>query len=109
LELGGAGRNLGVKAGRGGRDQIHRHRLAGILLVEGGGIGADAIDQLLIGRSKIRATGVGRVIPLAGAGWPRVKIIGISGENYGGTIGVVSQLGSGSVFSFSLPVEEKAK
>ena len=72
-----------------------------VISVADRGIGIDSLEQTLIfdkfyrgGRQRYTAPGTGMGLPIA-------KVIM---EAHGGTIGVVSQLGSGSVFSISLPI-----
>jgi two-component system, OmpR family, sensor histidine kinase KdpD len=72
-----------------------------VISVADRGIGIDSLEQTLIfdkfyrgGRQRYTAPGAGMGLPIAKA------IVGA----HGGTIGVVSQLGQGSVFSISLPI-----
>jgi two-component system sensor histidine kinase KdpD len=72
-----------------------------VISVADRGIGIDSLEQTLIfdkfyrgGRQRYTAPGTGMGLPIA-------KII--MGA-HGGAIGVVSQLGCGSVFSISLPI-----
>jgi two-component system sensor histidine kinase KdpD len=72
-----------------------------VISVADRGVGIDSLEQTLIfdkfyrgGRQRYAAPGVGMGLPIAKA------IVGA----HGGTIGVVSQLGRGSVFSISLPI-----
>jgi two-component system, OmpR family, sensor histidine kinase KdpD len=72
-----------------------------VISVADRGVGIDSLEQTLIfdkfyrgGRQRYTSPGAGMGLPIAKA------IVGA----HGGTIGVVSQLGRGSVFSVSLPV-----
>src|ERR1700677_4260030 len=72
-----------------------------VISVADRGIGIDSLEQTLIfdkfyrgGHQRYTAPGAGMGLPIAKA------IVGA----HGGTIGVVSQVGHGSVFSFSLPI-----
>ncbi len=72
-----------------------------VISVADRGVGIDSLEQNLIfdkfyrgGRQRYTAPGAGMGLPIAKA------IVGA----HGGTIGVVSQLGRGSVFSISLPI-----
>jgi two-component system sensor histidine kinase KdpD len=72
-----------------------------VISVADRGVGIDSLEQNLIfekfyrgGRQRYTAPGAGMGLPIAKA------IVGA----HGGTIGVVSQLGRGSVFSVSLPI-----
>jgi two-component system, OmpR family, sensor histidine kinase KdpD len=72
-----------------------------VISVADRGIGIDSLEQTLIfdkfyrgGRQRYTAPGTGMGLAIA-------KVIMAA---HGGTIGVVSQLGSGSVFSISLPI-----
>ena len=65
------------------------------------GIGIDSLEQTLIFDKFYRGERQGYTAPGAGMGLPIAKaIVGA----HGGTIGVVSQLGQGSVFSINLPI-----
>jgi two-component system, OmpR family, sensor histidine kinase KdpD len=66
------------------------------------GPGIDSFEQSLIFEKFYRGRHQRYTAPGTGMGLAIVKVII---EAHGGTIGVVSQLGSGSVFSFSLPIE----
>jgi two-component system sensor histidine kinase KdpD len=75
-----------------------------VISVADRGAGIDSLEQTLIfdkfyrgGRQRYTAPGAGMGLPIAKA------IVGA----HGGTIGVVSQLGHGSVFSISLPIYGK--
>ncbi len=67
------------------------------------GPGIDAFEQSLIFEKFYRGRHQRYTAPGTGMGLAIAKVIV---EAHGGTIGVVSQLGSGSVFSFSLPLEK---
>lgn len=65
------------------------------------GPGIDSFEQALIFEKFYRGQHQRYTAPGTGMGLAIAKVII---EAHGGTIGVVSQLGSGSVFSFSLPI-----
>jgi len=65
------------------------------------GPGIDSFEQSLIFEKFYRGQNQRYTAPGTGMGLAIAKVIV---EAHGGTIGVVSQLGSGSVFSFSLPI-----
>jgi len=67
------------------------------------GPGIDSFEQSLIFEKFYRGQHQRYMAPGTGMGLAIAKVIV---EAHGGTIGVVSQVGSGSVFSFSLPVEK---
>ena len=67
------------------------------------GPGIDSFEQTLIFEKFYRGQHQRYTAPGTGMGLAIAKVII---EAHGGTIGVVSQLGSGSVFSFSLPIEK---
>lgn len=62
-----------------------------------------AFEQLLIFDKFYRGRNQRHTAPGTGMGLAICKTIV---EGHGGTIGVMSQLGSGSVFSFTLPVDK---
>ncbi len=68
------------------------------------GPGIDSFEQSLIFEKFYRGQNQRYTAPGTGMGLAIAKVIV---EAHGGTIGVVSQLGSGSVFSFSLPIEKR--
>ncbi len=68
------------------------------------GPGIDSFEQSLIFEKFYRGQHQRYSAPGTGMGLAIAKVIV---ETHGGTIGVVSQLGSGSVFSFSLPLEKR--
>jgi len=68
------------------------------------GPGIDSFEQSLIFEKFYRGHNQRYTAPGTGMGLAIAKVII---EAHGGAIGVVSQLGSGSVFSFSLPLEQK--
>jgi len=67
------------------------------------GPGIDSFEQSLIFEKFYRGQNQRYTAPGTGMGLAIAKVIV---EAHGGTIGVVSQLGSGSVFSFTLPVDK---
>ncbi len=67
------------------------------------GPGIDSFEQSLIFEKFYRGRHQRYSAPGTGMGLSIAKVIV---EAHGGTIGVVSQLGSGSVFSFTLPIEK---
>ena len=67
------------------------------------GPGIDSFEQSLIFEKFYRGQNQRSSAPGTGMGLAIAKVIV---EAHGGTMGVVSQLGNGSVFSFSLPVEK---
>ena len=67
------------------------------------GPGIDSFEQSLIFEKFYRGHNQRYTAPGTGMGLAIAKVIV---EAHGGTIGVVSQLGSGSVFSFSLPIDK---
>jgi two-component system sensor histidine kinase KdpD len=67
------------------------------------GPGIDSFEQSLIFEKFYRGHNQRYTAPGTGMGLAIAKVIV---EAHGGTIGVVSQLGSGSVFSFSLPLDK---
>ncbi len=69
------------------------------------GPGIDSFEQSLIFEKFYRGQHQRYTAPGTGMGLAIAKVIV---EAHGGTIGVVSQLGSGSVFSFSLPLEKSS-
>ena len=70
------------------------------------GPGIDSFEQSLIFEKFYRGQHQRYTAPGTGMGLAIAKVIV---EAHGGSIGVVSQLGSGSVFSFSLPLEKGSK
>src|SRR5277367_3989930 len=76
-----------------------------VISVADWGIGIDSLEQTLIFDKFYRGGRQRYTAPGAGMGLPIAKVI--MGA-HGGTIGVVSQLGSGSVFSISLPIYDDA-
>jgi two-component system sensor histidine kinase KdpD len=68
------------------------------------GSGIDSFEQSLIFDKFYRGRNQRYSAPGTGMGLAIAKVIV---EAHGGRIGVVSQLGSGSVFSFSLPIDKK--
>lgn len=70
------------------------------------GPGIDSFEQNLIFEKFYRGRNQRYTAPGTGMGLAIAKVIV---EAHGGTIGVVSQLGHGSVFSFTLPVEKSAQ
>lgn len=66
------------------------------------GSGIDSLEQSMIFEKFYRGQNQRYTAPGTGMGLAIAKVIV---EAHGGTIGVVSQLGSGSVFSFTLPLE----
>ena len=69
------------------------------------GPGIDSFEQSLVFEKFYRGQHQRYSAPGTGMGLAIAKVIV---EAHGGTIGVVSQLGSGSVFSFTLPLEKKS-
>jgi len=69
------------------------------------GPGIDSFEQSLIFEKFYRGRNQRYSAPGTGMGLAIAKVIV---EAHGGTIGVVSQSGSGSVFSFTLPVDKKS-
>ncbi len=67
------------------------------------GPGIDSFEQSLIFEKFYRGRNQRYTAPGTGMGLAIAKVIV---EAHGGTIGVVSQTGSGSVFSFTLPIEK---
>ena len=67
------------------------------------GPGIDSFEQSLIFEKFYRGQHQRYTAPGTGMGLAIAKVII---EAHGGTIGVVSQLGHGSVFSFSLPLQK---
>jgi two-component system, OmpR family, sensor histidine kinase KdpD len=70
------------------------------------GPGIDSFEQSLIFEKFYRGQHQRYTAPGTGMGLSIAKVIV---EAHGGTIGVVSQLGNGSVFSFSLPIEGSSR
>lgn len=70
------------------------------------GPGIDSFEQALIFEKFYRGQNQRYMAPGTGMGLAIAKVIV---EAHGGSIGVVSQLGSGSVFSFSLPLEKSPR
>lgn len=70
------------------------------------GPGIDSFEQSLIFEKFYRGQHQRYSAPGTGMGLAIAKVII---EAHGGTLGVVSQLGSGSVFSFSLPIEKNSR
>jgi len=70
------------------------------------GPGIDSFEQSLIFEKFYRGQHQRYALPGTGMGLAIAKVIV---EAHGGTVGVVSQLGSGSVFSFSLPLEKNSQ
>jgi two-component system sensor histidine kinase KdpD len=70
------------------------------------GPGIDSFEQALIFEKFYRGQNQRYMAPGTGMGLAIAKVIV---EAHGGTIGVVSQLGSGSVFSFTLPLEKATR
>jgi len=70
------------------------------------GPGIDSLEQTLIFEKFYRGQHQRYTAPGTGMGLAIAKVIV---EAHGGTIGLVSQLGSGSVFSFSLPIEKDSR
>ena len=70
------------------------------------GPGIDSFEQSLIFEKFYRGQNQRYMTPGTGMGLAIAKVIV---EAHGGTIGVVSQLGSGSVFSFSLPLDKASR
>ncbi len=70
------------------------------------GPGIDSFEQSLIFEKFYRGQNQRYTAPGTGMGLAIAKVIV---EAHGGVIGIVSQLGSGSVFSFSLPVDKDSK
>jgi two-component system sensor histidine kinase KdpD len=69
------------------------------------GPGIDSFEQSLIFEKFYRGQNQRYTAPGTGMGLAIAKVIV---EAHGGSVSVVSQLGSGSVFSFSLPLEKVA-
>jgi two-component system sensor histidine kinase KdpD len=70
------------------------------------GPGIDSFEQSLIFEKFYRGQNQRYSAPGTGMGLAIAKVIV---EAHGGTIGIVSQLGSGSVFSFTLPIDKSGK
>jgi two-component system, OmpR family, sensor histidine kinase KdpD len=70
------------------------------------GSGIDPFEQSLIFEKFYRGQNQRYTAPGTGMGLAIAKVIV---EAHGGTIGVVSQLGNGSVFSFSLPIDRSSR
>lgn len=70
------------------------------------GPGIDSFEQSLIFEKFYRGQNQRYTAPGTGMGLAIAKVIV---EAHGGTIGVVSQLGSGSVFSFTLPIDKSSQ
>ena len=83
--------------------EVQGERLA--ISVADRGPGIDSFEQSLIFEKFYRGHNQRYTAPGTGMGLAIAKVIV---EAHGGAIGVVSQLGSGSVFSFSLPLEKNS-
>ncbi len=70
------------------------------------GPGIDAFEQLMIFEKFYRGQHQRYSAPGTGMGLAIAKVIV---EAHGGKLGVVSQVGSGSVFSFSLPIDKSSR
>lgn len=84
--------------------EVHNDRL--ITSISDRGPGIDSFEQSLIFEKFYRGQNQRYTAPGTGMGLAIAKVIV---EAHGGSIGVVSQLGSGSVFSFSLPIERGSR
>jgi hypothetical protein len=89
LELGSCGGNFRIKSGRGCRDELHWNELVWILLMEGCRVRADPVDQLLVRRTKIRASRVRSIVSIARRRGTWVKVpcrgegLGYDARSYG--------------------------
>ncbi len=81
--------------------EVHGEKL--LTSVADRGPGIDSFEQSLIFEKFYRGQNQRYTAPGTGMGLAIAKVIV---EAHGGTIGVVSQPGSGSVFSFSLPIQK---
>jgi len=77
-----------------------------VISVADRGPGIDSFEQSLIFEKFYRGQHQRYTAPGTGMGLAIAKVIV---EAHGGTIGVISQLGSGSVFSFSLPIQRNPR
>jgi two-component system sensor histidine kinase KdpD len=77
-----------------------------VISVADSGPGIDSFEQSLIFEKFYRGQNQRYTAPGTGMGLAIAKVIV---EAHSGTIGVVSQLGNGSVFSFSLPIDPSAR
>ena len=83
-------------------DEVKGNRL--VTSISDRGPGIDSFEQSLIFEKFYRGQHQRYTAPGTGMGLAIAKVIV---EAHGGTISVVSQLGSGSVFSFSLPLDKR--
>lgn len=97
--------NAGKYSGPGVPIKVTHEVKDGLLItsVADRGPGIDPFEQSLIFEKFYRGQNQRYTAPGTGMGLAIAKVMV---EAHGGTIGVVSQLGSGSVFSFSLPIEK---
>ena len=74
LEFSRGRRDVRIEAGTGGGDQVGWDERAGIFLVRFFDIGLHSVKQCLVGGTEIGAAAGCRIVPGAGAGWPRMEI-----------------------------------
>jgi len=84
--------------------EVNEERL--VTSISDRGPGIDSFEQSLIFEKFYRGQHQRYAAPGTGMGLSIAKVIV---EAHGGTIGVVSQLGSGSVFSFTLPLDKNSR
>jgi two-component system, OmpR family, sensor histidine kinase KdpD len=100
--------NAGKYSGAGSPIKVSSEVKDGYLLtsIADRGPGIDSFEQALIFEKFYRGQNQRYLAPGTGMGLAIAKVII---EAHGGTLGVVSQLGSGSVFSFTLPVAKNSR
>ena len=76
LKLRTGGGDIRIEAGGRCCQQVDGNGLAGILRLQPGKILFEAVDEFLVGRSKVGAAGVRRVIAVARGRRPRVEVAG---------------------------------
>src|SRR4030095_2666071 len=74
LELGGCRSDVRIKAGSGCRHEVDRNFLPRIVCLSRRDVTLDSIDQLLIRRTQIGASGVGSIVTVACGGRSGVKV-----------------------------------